>query len=89
MAVSNGVTMANVTALISKSVGPKVQGEVLGINSSVAALAMSIPPILSGYIAADLGPNTSIHIAGFVILLSAVVFWLFYRPKQAEIEDIE
>jgi hypothetical protein len=66
-----------------------VEGEVLGINSSVAALAMSIPPILSGYIAADLGPNTSIHIAGFVILLSAVVFWLFYRPKQAEIEDIE
>lgn len=89
MAISNGVTMANVTALISKSVGPKVQGEVLGINSSVAALAMSIPPILSGYIAADLGPNTSIHIAGFVIILSAIVFWLFYRPQTAQLDDVE
>lgn len=90
MAISNGITFANITALISKSVGPKVQGEILGINSSVAVLAMSIPPILSGYIAADLGPNTSIHVAGIVILLAAAVFWIFYHPATPdEVEEVE
>ncbi len=89
MAISNGITMANVTALISKSVGPKVQGEVLGINSSVSALAMSIPPILSGYIAASLGANTSIWVAGVIIFISGAVFWLFYKPKEAIVEDVE
>lgn len=89
MAISNGITFANITALISKSVGPQVQGEILGINSSVAALAMSIPPILSGFIAADLGANTPIYIAGIVVLIGAAVFWLFYHPKHIEVEDVE
>lgn len=89
LAISNGLTFANITALISKSVGPEVQGEILGINSSVAALAMSIPPILSGFIAADLGANTPIYIAGIVLLIGAGFFWFFYRPKKIELEDVE
>lgn len=50
---------------------------------------MMIPPVLSGYIAADLGPNTPIWVAGIVILIGAAVFWLFYHPKKIEVEDIE
>ncbi len=88
MAISNGISFANLTALISKSVGPEIQGEILGINSSVAALAMSIPPILSGYIAADISPTAPILIAGIVLFVSAAAFWLFHPlPKpltQAE-----
>lgn len=89
MAISNGLTFANMTALISKSVGPQVQGEILGINASVASLAMSIPPILSGYIAADLTPEVSIWLGGAVILAGAFFFWLLYHPKQVVIEDVE
>lgn len=89
MAISNGLTFANLTALISKSVGPKVQGEVMGINSSVAALAMSVPPILSGYIAADLSPNVSIWLGGAIILIGAALFWLSYHPQKVEVDDIE
>lgn len=89
MAISNGLTFANITALISKSVGPQVQGEILGINASVASLAMSIPPILSGYIAADLTPEVSIWLGGAIILIGAAAFWLFYHPKVQVIEDVE
>lgn len=83
-AISNGLMQANINALISRNAGADVQGEVMGINSSVAALAMSIPPILSGYIAATLNPNAPIIIAGVVVFISAAVFWLFYKqPKDA------
>ncbi len=88
-AISNGMFQANIIALISKSVGPKVQGEVLGINSSVAALAMSIPPILSGFIAASLHPDAPVHIAGVIILLAALFFWIFYKPVKSALEDVE
>jgi MFS family permease len=88
-AISNGMFQANIIALISKSVGPKVQGEVLGINSSVAALAMSIPPILSGFIAASLHPDAPVHIAGVIILLAALFFWIFYKPVKSQLEDVE
>jgi len=90
MAISNGLTFANITALISKSVGPRVQGEVLGINASVASLAMSVPPILSGYIAADLSPSAPIWAGGFTILAGAFLFLFFYRPQTPdEIEEVE
>jgi len=81
-AIGNGVANANITALISRSAGPEIQGEVLGINSSVAALAMSIPPILSGFIAAKLTSSAPILVGGTVILSAVAVFWIFYKPHQ-------
>jgi MFS transporter, DHA1 family, tetracycline resistance protein len=81
-AIGNGVANANITALISRSAGSEIQGEVLGINSSVAALAMSIPPILSGFIAAKLSPSAPILVGGTVILVAAFVFWIFYKPHE-------
>jgi len=49
-AICNGLSQANLTALVSRSAGPKIQGEILGINASIMALAQTIPPILSGFI---------------------------------------
>ncbi len=90
MAISNGLVFANTTALISKSVGPKVQGEVLGINASVASLAMSIPPILSGFIAASLSTTAPIWVGGITILFAAAFFMFFYHPaRPGEVEGIE
>src|SRR3989344_1346042 len=80
MAGFNGLSQANTTALISRSVDARVQGEILGINASVAALAQAIPPILSGYIAADLFAEAPILVASAVIFLAGVTFWLFYKP---------
>ena len=80
MATFNGLTQANSTALVSRSVDSKIQGEILGINASVMALGQSIPPILSGYIAASLFAEAPIVVAAVVIFAAGVVFNLFYRP---------
>lgn len=83
MAMGIGLTMAHITALVSQSAGKEIQGEILGINASVQALAQSIPPILSGYIAASLTPETPIFVSSVVVLLAAVIFWLFFKPVKS------
>jgi MFS transporter, DHA1 family, tetracycline resistance protein len=83
-AIFIGLSFANIPALISRTAGPEIQGEVLGINTSVQALAQTIPPVLSGYIAARLSPTTPILTAVIVMLIGAVIFWTTYkRPQQA------
>ena len=42
--------------LLSRSASPRIQGEVLGINASVQALAQAFPPLLSGVIAGRSAP---------------------------------
>jgi DHA1 family tetracycline resistance protein-like MFS transporter len=80
-AVANGFTGANLTALVSRSADKDIQGEILGINSSVQSLAMSIPPILSGYLAARFLPETSILVSSIVIFGAWLVFSYGWRQK--------
>lgn len=79
-----GLTIANSTALVSSSVDAESQGEILGINASVTALAQTIPPFLSGFIAASIFPSAPILVSGLVILAAAVVFITFYKPVEKE-----
>jgi DHA1 family tetracycline resistance protein-like MFS transporter len=79
-AIFNGLTQVHLVALISRSAGPEVQGEVLGLNSSVQALAQAIPPALSGYIAATITPETPMLVSAAMIILSGLVFWILYKP---------
>jgi len=75
-----GLAFANSVSIVSRSVGPDIQGEVLGINASVRSLGMGIPPLLSGFIAAGLTPETPIVVSGAVTLLAGIVFVVFYKP---------
>lgn len=80
------LSQSNITGQVSLSAGHDVQGEVLGINASVQALAQSIPPILSGFIAASLTPGAPIIVASFTILLSGLIFIVGFQqiaPKKA------
>ena len=82
IAIFNGLTIANATALVSKSVGPEIQGEVLGIDSSIQALAQAVPAIISGYVA-TLGINIPVLVGASVILTGGLLFNIFYRqPKK-------
>lgn len=82
IAIFNGLTIANATALVSKSVGPEIQGEVLGIDSSIQALAQSVPAIISGYVA-TLGINVPVLVGASVILAGGIMFNVLYRePKK-------
>jgi MFS transporter, DHA1 family, tetracycline resistance protein len=81
-AVCSNLNQTNATGLISARAGAAVQGEVLGLNASVAALAMGIPPVLSGFLAAALSPAAPITAASLLIFLSAWVFTRRYRPAS-------
>lgn len=80
-AVANGLSQANITALVSRSAGQSIQGEILGINSSVQSLATAIPPIISGYLAAAFVPAASILVSAIVIFLGWVIFFFGFGQR--------
>ncbi len=82
-ASSNGLTQANITGLLSRSVGPEIQGQVLGINASVQALGQAIPAMLSGFIAAGLTPSAPSVVAASIIIFAGILFLVSYRKPAA------
>lgn len=74
LAVSNGLSQANMIALISKSAPHNVQGEVLGINSGIQALAQTIPSLIAGFIAAQLNPASTVAIGSALIASAAILY---------------
>lgn len=72
MAVPNGLTMANMTALVSKSVSADKQGAAMGINASVMALAGGIVPLVAGAMTGLLGLTTPFLVGGALIVAAWV-----------------
>lgn len=83
IAICNGLSFANLTGLISRSADQEIQGEILGINASIQALAQLIPPILSGFIAAQFSPETPLIVASIIIILAGLLFIAFYHPQKS------
>lgn len=69
--VAVGLSMANLTAAVSRRAGDGVQGEVLGINSSINALAQAFPPLLGGLIATIATPIGALLMGATFIAFSA------------------
>lgn len=80
-AIFVGQTIANNTSLVSTSVGPEIQGEVLGINFSVQAMAQAIPAAMSGYLA-EIGVSLPIIVGASMVISGGVLFWLIYHPSK-------
>jgi MFS transporter, DHA1 family, tetracycline resistance protein len=79
IAIFNGMIMANVSSLVSLSADAKIQGEVLGIEASVQALAQAIPAIIAGYVA-TLGINMPVLVGSAVVFIGWLIYMIFYRP---------
>jgi DHA1 family tetracycline resistance protein-like MFS transporter len=77
------LTMANTTALVSSVAHKNIQGEAMGILSSVEAMAQGIPAIISGYIASIAIWLPSVT-ASSLMLLGGILFWLTFRPKMIQ-----
>jgi multidrug resistance protein len=73
MAVPQGLTMANLTALVSKSVSADRQGAAMGINASVMALAGAIVPLIAGAATGVLGLKLPFLAGGALILCAWAV----------------
>jgi len=80
-ALGNGLTTAFNGALISRITPKELQGESLGINASVQALAQSFPAIMSGYIA-SINDSLPIIVGSGVIALAGIAFWVFFKPGR-------
>jgi DHA1 family tetracycline resistance protein-like MFS transporter len=77
----NGLSLANMGGLLSRSVAPQVQGEILGIGSSIAALANSLPPLIgAGSFEASFPPAGPVLAAGLTMLLAWSIFTILFRP---------
>ncbi len=81
--IVNGLSQANYMGLLSRSADQRIQGEVLGINASLAALAQAIPPVLSGFVAASFAPEAPVLIAAVVIVGAGLFFLLAFRTRKA------
>ena len=82
--IFSGLSTVGLTSLISRSTDPSQQGEILGISASIQALAQGIPPILAGFIAASLSPESPIIIAIVTFIAAGIVF-MFYHPRKPTI----
>ncbi|MES2930537.1 MAG: MFS transporter [Patescibacteria group bacterium] len=80
--IMSGLAMTNLTSLLSRSAPANIQGEILGINASVQALAQAIPAILSGFVAATLSPQSPIIIAAIIMAFGALAFRMLYKPAS-------
>jgi DHA1 family tetracycline resistance protein-like MFS transporter len=78
----NGLSMANMGGLLSRSVAPEVQGEILGIGSSIQALAQALPPLAAGFVAASLTPEMPVLAASFTMFVAWAAFATLYRPVR-------
>jgi DHA1 family tetracycline resistance protein-like MFS transporter len=75
----NGLSLANMGGLLSRSVPPQVQGEILGIGSSIQALANSLPPLLGGFVAASVAPEAPVLAASLTMFVAWVIFVSTFR----------
>lgn len=84
VAITQGMTSPNVTAMVSNLADSSVQGEVLGINQSVQALAQAIPPIIGG-LTVSFNLNTPIILASIVVFIAWLSFLIVFGKKAKEV----
>jgi DHA1 family tetracycline resistance protein-like MFS transporter len=71
--IFNGLSMPNLTAVISGLGSSENQGEILGINQSVQAMSQFLPPLLGGVI---VGYNFSLPV--WIAAASILISWVFF-----------
>jgi len=87
VAISNGLSMANMVALISKGISPEKQGAALGINGSLMALSQGLIPLLAG-LGAGIGGIKWPFIAGSLCVFCAWCI-LFFPQMKKKMESLK
>ncbi len=82
LALFQGLSQANISALMSRVAEPGRQGEALGIFSSVSSLAQVVPSIMLGYITAKSDANTPLVVAAALTLVAGVAFLALFKPNS-------
>lgn len=80
MALFQGLTSPNATALVSASARADEQGKTMGINQSVLSAAFATPPIIAGYLEI-INLSLPLIMAGLMALLGWFFFTRFIRQE--------
>ncbi|MGH4051615.1 MAG: MFS transporter [Clostridium sp.] len=87
IAIFQGLSQPNGTAIISNLVDSEKQGEILGINQSISSLAQALPPIIAGFVTA-VNINLPIWFAAGSTLLGWIVFKVFFNTEKKTEEEL-
>ena len=82
VAISQGITAPNLTAVVSGQAGAERQGEVLGINQSMRSLGQAIPPVIAGYINAINEQLPLLTAAGLTLIAWMVYVFIFRQSRR-------
>jgi DHA1 family tetracycline resistance protein-like MFS transporter len=82
MAAANGLSMASLTAVVSKTAGPDRQGEILGLGASLQSLSGALPPLLAGLVAARFAPSAPIAVGALLCMCGWIAFGLTTRAAK-------
>ena len=81
LALFIGMSNAFLPSIVSRVTPKEIQGETLGINTSVSALAQAIPAIIAGYVA-TINTSATVVTASMLIGFSGIAFWILFKPKR-------
>lgn len=81
-AVANGLANVTITVLVSQSAKKEIQGQILGINTSVNSFALMVPSLFGGFAAASISPESPILFGGLLIFVAWVVFVTFWNGHR-------
>ena len=77
----NGLTMANMSSLVSRSAEAGRQGEAMGIYSSISSLAQVPASVLVGYITGSITSAQPLVVASVCIAAGGLVFVTLFSPR--------
>ncbi len=86
-AIFQGLNWPNLLAIVSNLGDEKSQGEIIGINQSMQALAMAITSVMAGFVV-SMYLNAPIIVASGIIFSAWLVFMIFFRGKSQKFSEI-
>ncbi len=84
IAIFQGLTQPNQTSIVSAMATTETQGEMLGIQQSIASLAFTIPPLIAGVLL-TFDFRLPIIASAVVTLLAWLNFYFRFEDKKLEI----
>jgi MFS family permease len=79
--IFQGFVYPNSLAIVSNSASKTIQGEIIGINQSIISLSSAIPPILAGFVVAQLISFT-MWLGAVCTLIAWLVFLSHHYSKR-------
>lgn len=86
IAIAQGITAPNLTAVVSEQATASQQGEILGINQSMQSLGQVVPPLIAGYLNTIDG-RLPILTAAVLTLAGWLVYLFVFRTQARRQED--